>query len=532
MKQERDRKKRGHDVSVSGDPAEEVLDDLVAQFSDPYAFVRELIQNSLDAGAARIEVRMRYREGELYVETVDDGEGMDRATIEGYLLTLFRSTKEDDLTKIGKFGIGFVSLFALGPRRVVVDTGRDGVWHQVIFAKDRSYTLLEMPDPFEGTTVRLELPRDAAQAQQDCERIRESAVRWCGFAEAEITTSARGIRAGWEETRIARPFTVDAPVMIRHEADGFCAVLGPSREPAVGFYCQGLTLWEQKQALIEGVSFRVKGRHLEHTLTRDNVIRDAHFAAVMRQLEGLAARELGAAVHEALGEASVARTREIFSAISHHHPWTWREDAPLFPRVSGARATLAELRRAAPGWLRSLWNASKHELLWAPPGDEVGRAVEAKGQLVLAAASEHDAHLKFAAELVGASVISVRQRFWSPGRPPAEPLRDQQFSGANELAQKLGLPYVLHPARVSEEPLVMSSRLTVRQREPFQLEQRRPDGLEEGHHLMVDVSHPVYRAFAGLSPPLAAPLLLRAALVDAGLQPGPVPEALLGALRS
>ena len=41
---------------------------------------------------------------------------MDRATIEGYL-TLFRSTKEDDLTKIGKFGISFVSLFAMEPRR-------------------------------------------------------------------------------------------------------------------------------------------------------------------------------------------------------------------------------------------------------------------------------------------------------------------------------------------------------------------------------------------------------------------------------
>ena len=73
--------------------------------------MRELIQNSLDAGAARINVRMAWSDGELRIEVDDDGEGMDRATIEGYLLTLFRSTKEEDLTKIGKFGVGFVSVF-------------------------------------------------------------------------------------------------------------------------------------------------------------------------------------------------------------------------------------------------------------------------------------------------------------------------------------------------------------------------------------------------------------------------------------
>jgi hypothetical protein len=531
MKQERDRNKRGHHVSVSGDPAEEVLDDLVAQFSDPYAFVRELIQNSLDAGAGRIEIRMRYSDKELTIEAIDDGEGMDRATIEGYLLTLFRSTKEDDLTKIGKFGIGFVSLFAVGPYQVVVDTGRDGVWHRVVFAEDRSYTLLEMPDPFEGTTVRLELSRSVEQAQQDCERLRESAVRWCGFAEAEITTSASGIRAGWKETSIARPFIVEAPVVIRHEADGFCAVLGPSRTPAVGFYNQGLTLWEQQQSLIEGVSFRVKGRHLEHTLTRDNVIRDAHFAAVMRQLEGLAQRELGAAVHEALREASLPRTREIFAAISHSHPWKWREDAPLFPRVSGGRASISELRQVAPGWLRSLWSTNKAELLWAAPRDEVGCAVEAGGALVLAAQSEQDAHLQFAAELVGASVVSVRQRYWAPGRPRSEPARDRQFSRANELAQQLGLPYTLHPARLSERNPTLADRLALPQREPFLVESRRPDGLQEGTHLMVEIEHPVWHALSKLSPELAGPLLLRAVLVDTGLQSGPVPDGLLETLQ-
>ena len=42
---------------------------------------------------------------------------MTRAIVEGPLLTLFESSKESDSTKIGKYGIGFVSVFAIEPDR-------------------------------------------------------------------------------------------------------------------------------------------------------------------------------------------------------------------------------------------------------------------------------------------------------------------------------------------------------------------------------------------------------------------------------
>ena len=150
---------------MSERPEVDALNALVRQFSERSSFVRELVQNALDAGAGRIEV-MLFEEGEsLIIEVIDDGEGMDRDIIERYLLTLFRSSKERDLTKIGKFGVGFVSLFTLEPSLVVVDTGRDGRPHRVIFAADRSYTLAEVDTPFEGTTVRILVPiRDSERA--------------------------------------------------------------------------------------------------------------------------------------------------------------------------------------------------------------------------------------------------------------------------------------------------------------------------------------------------------------------------------
>ena len=40
--------------------AEQALDNLVNQFARPLDFLRELVQNSIDAGSPRIEVRIEY----------------------------------------------------------------------------------------------------------------------------------------------------------------------------------------------------------------------------------------------------------------------------------------------------------------------------------------------------------------------------------------------------------------------------------------------------------------------------------------
>ena len=50
------RERAGRGSSVGGAPAAAALKSLVRQFSERSSFVRELIQNSLDAGSGRIEV--------------------------------------------------------------------------------------------------------------------------------------------------------------------------------------------------------------------------------------------------------------------------------------------------------------------------------------------------------------------------------------------------------------------------------------------------------------------------------------------
>ena len=51
------------------DLVEQALDNLVKQFANPMDFLRELVQNSIDAGSPRIEVELRFKGG-------DDGRGV------------------------------------------------------------------------------------------------------------------------------------------------------------------------------------------------------------------------------------------------------------------------------------------------------------------------------------------------------------------------------------------------------------------------------------------------------------------------
>ena len=142
-----------------------IVENLVTQFSSALDCFRELVQNSIDAGSPQVDVWMEFEQGEghqgvIAIHVDDFGEGMDEQIIDGQLTKLFASAKEDDLTKIGKFGIGFVSVFALKPKGVLVHTGRGGEYWEVFFHEDRSFSKTSLDMPVEGTQITLFLEGD------------------------------------------------------------------------------------------------------------------------------------------------------------------------------------------------------------------------------------------------------------------------------------------------------------------------------------------------------------------------------------
>ena len=308
--------------------AADVIEALVTQFSQRTAFVRELIQNALDAGAGHIHIELTTEaipasarpceldaqgdpatpaglEGQaapedslsaetvkkptqpahdrhLWVRIADDGEGMDREVIEQHLLVLFRSPKEDDRTRIGQFGVGFVSLFAVRPDQVIVDTARHGEHLRLVFDASRRYALAASDEPFEGTRVALRIPTTREQAAALADEVRAAVHHWCRYARADIVIEGDDPEWSWSYEQVRHDFTVDSPVQVLVEDEKFRAAVGLSTEtpPFVGYYSHGLTLLETREAVIPGVCFRVESGGLEHTLTRDNVRRDGGHAAV------------------------------------------------------------------------------------------------------------------------------------------------------------------------------------------------------------------------------------------------------------
>ena len=80
----------------------ETLDNLVTQFSSVWDFLRELVQNSIDAGSSSVEVWTEFQieagesEGVISIHVDDFGEGMNEEIIDDQLtqisLILMRSS--------------------------------------------------------------------------------------------------------------------------------------------------------------------------------------------------------------------------------------------------------------------------------------------------------------------------------------------------------------------------------------------------------------------------------------------------------
>ncbi len=320
-----------HDLSRLADQA---LDNLVHQFARPLDFLRELVQNAMDAGSPRVDVWVRFNapgegedDGVLEIHVDDWGQGMDQAVIDGQLTRMFSSDKEGDLTKIGKFGIGFTSIFAVDPEAVLLRTGRHGEAWELLFHRDRSFDKVRLEDPVDGTRVTL-FKRMAPDAVEGFVReCRWTLTYWCEHSDTPVRfedrtgAGARGgdgaaeaaadpfapfaaVRPGASPSDTASggeppasagpqvlttPLGIEADPVVEAVVDGVHVVAGYGTPPRYGFYNGGLTLLSTRNPDVLGehanvlapVTFKVKYDRLEHTLTRDNVLQDAHWRKAM-----------------------------------------------------------------------------------------------------------------------------------------------------------------------------------------------------------------------------------------------------------
>lgn len=342
-----------------------IVGEIIGQFADRFAFLRELVQNAIDAGTASVEVRLEHDAGTglMKVSVRDQGEGMTREIVESQLLVLFRSTKEKDDSKIGKFGIGFASVLAPRPSVVVVQTARAGQRLTLHLHPDLTYQLFEAgPATRTGTSVTLELAMGQTEADGFAKRSLEALQKWCRHALVPIHFVAEVPEAGLSlAARIDRPLGLEGALLeVRGESDGgkLVAVVGIGREGSEGegaFFNHGLMLHRTERPLLGRIWFQIQDSRLGHTLSREDVRRDEHYERALAFARRLVEEQLAAKAREELEraaeEVSAARFHALAAAI---------EEAELPMREGDWRLRLVETL----GGRRSLSLAAVSKRLW------------------------------------------------------------------------------------------------------------------------------------------------------------------------
>lgn len=350
--------KSEHVVQAGG-----ALETLVHQFSDPLSFYRELIQNALDAGSRVIEVDVSFCEpSEVVISVEDSGLGMTAEIIDSQLTCLFSSEKDDDLTRIGKFGIGFVSVFAVRPQRILLETARDGEGWKVEFAADGTFARSQLTQPREGTRIRLFKSATREEFEELRKRSREVLTYWCKHVDGEILFGGE---------RIDQPLGIDSACALHWSEPDTDIVIGYARDfkPFIGFYNQGLTLLEsRKDHVFPGLAVKASSRFLEHTLTRDNVVEDENFAKVMSRVGELIESELAEKLFESLERPQKERG-QICACLAAHYGWQ--------PIISFGNQELSHAQGEAEGddWIALPDKHPPGRLCYGPYSREVGEGV-------------------------------------------------------------------------------------------------------------------------------------------------------------
>lgn len=297
--------------------AQSMLRDVVNQFSDPMSFLRELIQNSIDAGSSAIDISTEYdASSQMMTIHVDDyGEGMSREIIETKLTRLFSSTKDDDFTKIGRFGIGFVSVFAIEPVGVCVDTGRAGEYWRVLFDQVQAFELIRLDTPVEGTQIRVFKKMQPQNVEAFEARALAVVSYWCKHTQAQIFVNGHEIN---------QPFDIQSVCKTHYEEEGTHIVAGyvARSQGRCEYYNRGLTLQELDQGPWQHIHLKIDSRYLEHTLTRDQVLQDRHYHKAYALMEHV--------VLEQLPERLKARARDAAK--------NYLKDPTTYTQVAGALA--------------------------------------------------------------------------------------------------------------------------------------------------------------------------------------------------
>ncbi len=219
---------------------------------DPWILLRELVQNSRDAGARHIDFVAAVHAGPRpydELSCVDDGSGMTRAEVRSYLLRLYASGKAPARQEtrrdrargpVGRFGVGFWSVLRFAPEIVRVES-RSGEQGTAFEVDCRRYTLREVPCLLRRPGTRVTLLR-ASTGARFIDEAGERLSHWAGCVRGLDDDEPPRLSFNGEVRNA--PFTPPPLIGERIAREGFDGVVGLGPRPSVRLYAHGLLLRE------------------------------------------------------------------------------------------------------------------------------------------------------------------------------------------------------------------------------------------------------------------------------------------------
>lgn len=215
---------------------------------DPYVFLRELAQNSRDAGATRIAVTARIEQGSCIVEFDDDGVGMSFDEARTFLFRLYASSKERTASSAGRFGVGFWSVLRFGPESLEIESRRGGQGWAVTCTGDlERIEETAASRSNRGTKVTLRRPATEGDAHF-IELLGARLTHYCKYLR-RATRRRQPLPVTFNGRSVQEPMVLDSPVTLTFSSREAEGVVGLGPEPRVELYARGL--WVTTVSVLE-----------------------------------------------------------------------------------------------------------------------------------------------------------------------------------------------------------------------------------------------------------------------------------------
>lgn len=150
-------------------------------YSNPIgSFIREITSNAIDANVEAgvdepVLIEIFSRSGIYYISFTDQGLGMDKETFNSVYMSWFNSSKREDNSQIGGFGIGSKSPLSY-QNSFEISTRVDGIEYNYMFINSKPVPKApliskEETDKPSGTTITIEIKEDDIyEVHKQCEK--------------------------------------------------------------------------------------------------------------------------------------------------------------------------------------------------------------------------------------------------------------------------------------------------------------------------------------------------------------------------